>query len=628
MRTKAFFSLLACWMVGSLSAQPYLFYNQGALVYVQSGALVYVQGGMQANDNGAPNQGVLENLGDIWLVDGAGGYRGHFYIGPGAEVNSRPNSNIFLQGDYHNNDGYHRSTGTYTANGNTNLGGTVTFNGTQTQNFQISVDATTGANSQNWTLNNVVLNNTAPVANRHVQIANHPTGGYDSDRDMWIAGTLTFTSGRIHTTGATLNGGAPAEVRILNTAPTAISRTPWPPDASSFTTLVADNQDRYVYGYLRRNLVAASGAYRFAVGDAPTGATAKGLQGIDVTAASNHYVRVRFDPTPVANNTLPTYCRPGDPTPSYLYTALNNGRWTIEPFGAVDATTVGAQTGPASITMYNRVVTNATATGACPAAGSSPDDYWPARPTDLCYVGFNANATPAVQLVNPNNCEGSNTGFTVTRTGFTGAGYNTNGSVLFATAWTQNHPLPAEDIRLTAVPAGSAIALTWTVSPEREYVLGYELYRSTDGVNFSRIAQIDKQGRTTYNHRDAYAQPLTRYFYRVGQHDHFGQVRYSNTVEAMLPAPDEAFVVQLQPNPIVSEGYLVATLPTAGTLNFQLYDAAGKLVAQSTYPLQAGTHQIDLSPLLVQLAAGNYNAQVSYGGEIRTLRLIKADLSR
>ncbi|RMF49038.1 MAG: T9SS C-terminal target domain-containing protein, partial [Bacteroidetes bacterium] len=515
------------------------------------------------------------------------------------------------------------------AYGNTTLGGTVTFNGTQTQNFQISVDdATTGTNSQNWTLNDVVINNTAPIADRHVQIATHPTGGFDSDRDMWIAGTLTFTSGRIHTTGATLNGGAPAEVRILNSDPTAISRTPWPPDASSFTALVADNQDRYVYGYLRRNIVAADGAYRFPVGDVPTGATAKGLQGIDVTAASDHYVRVLFEPTPVANNTLPTYCRPGDPTPSYSYFALNNGRWTIQPFGAVDATTVGAQTGPASITMYNRVVTNATTTGACPAAGTSPDDYWPGRPTDQCYVGFNANATPAVQLVNPNNCEGSNTGFTVTRTGFTGAGYNTNGSVYFATAWTQNHPLPAEDIRLTAAPAGSAIALTWTVSPEREHILGYELYRSTDGVNFSRIAQIDKQGRTTYNHRDAYVQPLTRYFYRVEQHDIFGNIRYSNTVEAMLPAPGETFSVQLQPNPVVSEGYLLVTIPAGGTLAFQLYDAAGKLVAQQAWDLTAGSHQVDLSPILAQVAAGNYNALLSWGGEVRTLRLIKADLTR
>ncbi|MDW8226155.1 MAG: hypothetical protein RMK93_09110, partial [Bacteroidota bacterium] len=102
------------------------------------------------------------------------------------------------------------------------------------------------------------------------------------------------------------------------------------------------------------------------------------------------------------------------------------------------------------------------------------------------------------------------------RTSF--SSYTPNGSYFYATAWAQNVPLPAEDIKLAAVPAGSNISLTWEVTPEREHVLGYELYRSLDGVNFSRIAQVDKQGRTVYHHRDAYVQPLTRYFYRVDQH--------------------------------------------------------------------------------------------------------------
>ncbi|MCX7651507.1 MAG: hypothetical protein N2200_01365, partial [Bacteroidia bacterium] len=110
----------ACLLGATLWAQPDLFFNQGALVYVQSGALVYVQGGMQTNDNGA-NNGVLENLGEIRCVDGSGGFRGHFKISQNAEVNSRPNSWIYLQGHYHNILGVHRSTGA-------GFGGTVEFN--------------------------------------------------------------------------------------------------------------------------------------------------------------------------------------------------------------------------------------------------------------------------------------------------------------------------------------------------------------------------------------------------------------------------------------------------------------------------------------------------------------------
>ncbi|MDW8417694.1 MAG: hypothetical protein RML92_09120, partial [Bacteroidia bacterium] len=139
----------ACLLGATLWAQPDLFFNQGALVYVQSNALVYVQGGMQTNDNGT-NDGVLENLGTIQLVNTAGGWRGNFTIGNNAEVNSRPNSLIQMQGDYHNNNGSHRSTGTHNANGNTNTGGTLEFNASDgAQTFRITMS---GTDQQRWTL--------------------------------------------------------------------------------------------------------------------------------------------------------------------------------------------------------------------------------------------------------------------------------------------------------------------------------------------------------------------------------------------------------------------------------------------------------------------------------------------
>jgi|GEM_PF-1434767 len=617
--------IAACLLTAILWAQPDLFFNQGALVYVQSGALVYVQGGMQINDNGAGNDGVLENLGTIQLVNTAGGWRGNFTIGPGAEVNSRPNSLIQMQGDYHNNDGSHRSTGTWTANGNTNTGGTLEFNAADgAQTFRITM---TGTDQQRWVLNDVIINNASAIANRYVQIFN------GTDRDLWINGTLTLTSGRIHTVGATLSSGNPAEVRILNTSATAIARTPWPPaQPANFGTLDPDNQDRYIYGYLRRNQLAANGAYPFPVGGAHD---TRGIQGIEIETApgQDHYVRVRFDPTVQSPFSEAPYCRPGDPGPSRQYNPLNNGRWEVMPF--VDATTVSPllNVKPASVRMYNRVVTNATASGNCPNAGASTglpggsDPVWTNYPTNLCYVGYNQQHNPTNGRLNPpNNCEGHNQGWNVVRTGF--SAYNENTTYFYATVIAHNAPLPSDDIRLAATPDRSAIALTWEVTPEREYVLGYELHRSTDGINFSRIAQVDKQGRTIYRHRDEYVQPLTRYFYRVEQHDIFGNIRYSNTVEATLPGAGETFSVQLHPQPVVNEGTLQVTLPTSGLLDFQVYDAAGKLAFKNEYTLSAGTHQIDLTPILSRLAVGNYNAVVTFGGEARTLRLIKADHSR
>jgi hypothetical protein len=340
-----------------------------------------------------------------------------------------------------------------------------------------------------------------------------------------------------------------------------------------------------------------------------------------------HYVRVRFDPTVQAPFTNPTYCRPGDPTPSYTYTPLNNGRWEVMPFASISATTPSTHADLAGVTMHNRVVSNATSDGLCPAAGTPPDDYWPTRPTDQCYVGYNQRSGVGNQLDPPNNCQGSNTGFQVPRTGF--GQYNLNGTYYYATVWTANHPLPSDELRLSAAPAGQAIRLTWDITqPEAEYILGYELYRKTENGTFTRIAQIDKQGRMQYTHDDAYVVPNTRYFYQVGQHDVFGNVRYSNIVEAMLPSRGDAFSAQLQPNPITSEGSLMVNIPSEGMVAFTLYDAAGKLVAQHSWTLAAGAHQLDLTPILAQVAAGNYNAHVTFGSEVKTLRLIKLDHTR
>lgn len=591
-------------LAASVWAQPNLFFNQGALVHVQANALVYVQGGYVNNDN-AGNDGITDNYGTIQLVNNTGGWRGNLINGNGAEFNTYPNSWVYSQGDFSNSGAYRAGTGTY--------GGTIEFNGVDVQNYENTTNAT------EWTLHDVRINNTATnILQRHVLITNNTA----TDRDMFIRNSLILMSGRIHT--------GPYEVRMQNNAPTAITRQLGAPvTPAAFATLVnPQNIDQYIYGALRWN-VAANQTYPFIVGGDP-GVDAnpdRGIQRIDVqiAAGGGHYVRVRFDPTVQGTFTNPTYCRPGDPTPNYPYTPLDNGRWEVMPFASINSATASNDADLAGVTMYNRVVNNATLSGLCPPAGNGPDDFWgnnPGYPTDQCYVGYNQSA--AGQLTPPNNCQGSNTGFLVTRTGFNN--YNPNTTYYYATVWTQNHPLPSDELRLSAAPAGQAIRLTWNITqPEAEYILGYELYRKTENGTFTRIAQVDKQGRMQYMHDDAYVAPNTRYFYQVGQHDVFGNVRYSNIVEAILPSRGDAFSAQLQPNPITSEGSLLVNIPAEGMLAFTLYDAAGKMVAQHSWMLAAGAHQLDLAPILAQIAAGNYNAHVTFGGEVKTLRLIKLD---
>ena len=581
----------------ALWAQPDLFFNQGALVYVQPGALVYVQGGYVNNDN-AGNNGITENRGIIRLVNRPGGWRGNLINGNGAEFNTYPNSWVYLQGNFSNSGAYRAGTGNY--------GGTIEFNGEDVQNYENTNTAT------EWALHDVRINiNNLPdaILQRHVLITNNTAPG----RDMFIRNSLTFFSGRIHT--------GFYEVRMQNSSWTAIARASGPPSTDSWTTLVSPaNADQYIYGQLRWN-VAAGQTYPFIVGGDPA---TRGLQQIDVRIAlggGGHYVRVSFSSNTLADIDRSPYCRVGDNALSRTYVPLNNGHWIVEPFDNITATEPSTHADLGGVTMHNRVVSTPNSSS-CPAAGTPGDPAFGNTPTDLCFVGINYN-----QLRPPDNCEGSNTGFTVPRTEF--GRYDRNGTYRYVTVYTNLWPLPSDELRLSAAPAGQAIRLTWNIThPEAEYILGYELYRKTENGTFTRIAQIDKQGRMQYMHDDAYVAPNTRYFYQVGQHDVFGHVRYSNIVEAMLPSRGDAFSVQLQPNPITSEGSLMVNIPSEGMVAFTLYDAAGKLVAQHSWTLAAGTHQLDLAPILAQVAAGNYNAHVTFGSEVKTLRLIKLDHTR
>ncbi|MGQ9863070.1 MAG: T9SS type A sorting domain-containing protein, partial [Bacteroidia bacterium] len=351
--------------------------------------------------------------------------------------------------------------------------------------------------------------------------------------------------------------------------------------------------------------------------------------------ATQGYTLVRFAQNQfpgTATFTHSIYCRSGDTRGTTDYKHLDNGSWYIQEASNITSNVLGDIPSDATrtIVMYNRDFANGgstmgidNSTGQCLAAGSGPDDFWgtsPGYPTDKCYVGITGKI-----LTSPNNCEGSSTFFGVTRTGFTSLQLDPSHPWVFSTVNTLNSPLPSDEIKLRAMPKGSVIGLVWEVTPEREYVLGYELERSMDALTFHRIAQVDKQGRVTYTHDDAYVERGVRYFYRVAQHDALGMVRYSNIAEAILLPSSSQFSYQLYPNPTSGEAYLLVNLPQAGELGFQVYDAIGKLVLRESYTLSAGTHQLSLQEKLAPVASGNYNAFITYGGETFTTRLVKVD---
>ncbi|MCE7043286.1 fibronectin type III domain-containing protein [Dyadobacter sp. CY312] len=87
---------------------------------------------------------------------------------------------------------------------------------------------------------------------------------------------------------------------------------------------------------------------------------------------------------------------------------------------------------------------------------------------------------------------------------------------------------PATPAGLSASTASSSqINLTWRDVSDNES--GFELERSTDGTNFSKVADI---GANTTSHENGGLNPLTKYWYRIRAKNSGGYSGYSNVTEA------------------------------------------------------------------------------------------------
>ncbi len=88
---------------------------------------------------------------------------------------------------------------------------------------------------------------------------------------------------------------------------------------------------------------------------------------------------------------------------------------------------------------------------------------------------------------------------------------------------TKNEPIPSAPSNLyqTSVTYNSA-SFSWSTSP---FASGYNVYRSTNGVNFSNIASVNVTSYTDTN-----LSPSTTYYYEVTAYNPSGESGYSNQI--------------------------------------------------------------------------------------------------
>jgi hypothetical protein len=205
---------------------------------------------------------------------------------------------------------------------------------------------------------------------------------------------------------------------------------------------------------------------------------------------------------------------------------------------------------------------------------------------------------------------------------------------------TNPQDAPACSLRQIPVPTWSilywwsnekVVQFTWNMpatdagNPDTSYIAGYNVYRSTDGVNFSHLRTLQSADDTTFN--DTVLPPYTTYYYAI-------KLIYSGTTFSKDPViesrylsahtmvsyigiseqPDDipvAFALSpAHPNPSADHTLLKYALPKATRTKLQVFDICGRLVMTLVDELkEPGYYTVSIEK--GQLASGIYFCRFS-----------------
>jgi hypothetical protein len=148
--------------------------------------------------------------------------------------------------------------------------------------------------------------------------------------------------------------------------------------------------------------------------------------------------------------------------------------------------------------------------------------------------------------------------------------------------------LPVKLLYVRAEPMGKhRIRVSWATSLEINND-GFEVHRSTDGVNFTKIGWVDGHDNSTitnyYNFEDRGAEVGVTYYYRLKQIDNDLKFEYSQVVQAKLGG-DEVGGFSLYPNPTANDVFLNVVNP-AGEITVRIYDTKGVRMFENIFTVE------------------------------------------
>ena len=169
--------------------------------------------------------------------------------------------------------------------------------------------------------------------------------------------------------------------------------------------------------------------------------------------------------------------------------------------------------------------------------------------------------------------------------------------------------LPVTITSVTATKKDAKVSVQWNVENQSN-MKQYEIERSVDGSNFSKIGSVDANSNATSSYSWMDAAPATGYnYYRIASVDIDGKVTYTATVKVQM---NGAVLnnISIFPNPIVDATInLQLTNQAQGTYHVKVLNQLGQQVL-STEINHAGGTSSNAIQLDQHLPHGVYNVEV------------------
>lgn len=182
-------------------------------------------------------------------------------------------------------------------------------------------------------------------------------------------------------------------------------------------------------------------------------------------------------------------------------------------------------------------------------------------------------------------------------------------------------PLPVTLTAITATPRENSIMVDWETEDEVN-LSGYEVQRSTDGKDFSKIAFQTAEKSRAYQYEDKDVTAGVTYYYRLKMVDYDESFQYSPVRSAKIKG-DTFDQLSISPNPAKDFTKINFNAPQEGNYKLELYNEKGASIFQKNYELSSGENSIMLNT--GRFSTGSYIVKIKAGDEVLSGKLIMAE---